>query len=292
MLELREVQNRQSPCYLCRHSRFVRRDGSVRDDPSLGIIECADCGLVTLTSLDHVGRDHYEQSGMHGASPPSVESWLRETDADDERRFQMLQPALVNRRVLDFGSGAGGFVSKAQSVVREIAAVEPERRVREHWKGEMTVLPSLDTAGSEYDIITAFHVIEHLPDPRATLAELGARLAKKGRLIIEVPSASDALLTLYDCAAFQNFTYWSQHLFLFNAPTMGELVRQSGLRLVSIQQYQRYPLSNHLHWLSHGSPGGHQRWAFLDNAILSNAYAASLASVGMCDTIIAYVERS
>jgi 2-polyprenyl-3-methyl-5-hydroxy-6-metoxy-1,4-benzoquinol methylase len=61
-------------------------------------------------------------------------------------------------------------------------------------------------------LITAFHVVEHLPDPRAILKALANMLAKNGRMVIEVPSSEDVLLTLYDSDAFQRFTYWSQHL--------------------------------------------------------------------------------
>jgi hypothetical protein len=86
-----------------------------------------------------------------------------------------------------------------------------------------------------------------LQDPRKILAELGDLLGPKARLIVEVPSADDALLTLYDCDAFQRFTYWSQHLFLFNASTLMLLAKQAGLRVIATQHYQRYPLSNHLY---------------------------------------------
>ena len=123
------------------------------------------------------------------------------------------------------------------------------------------------------------------------LKELATRLKDRGRLVIEVPSSEDALLTLYENDAFQRFTYWSQHLFLFNAETLRRLATQAGLRVVSIQQFQRYPLSNHLHWLSRNRPGGHQHWSFLDTPALTEAYAASLAAVGKCDTLIIHLEK-
>jgi 2-polyprenyl-3-methyl-5-hydroxy-6-metoxy-1,4-benzoquinol methylase len=148
----------------------------------------------------------------------------------------------------------------------------------------------VESAGGGYDLITAFHVMEHLPDPRAMLKTLASMLAKNGRIVIEVPSSEDALLSLYDSDAFQHFTYWSQHLFLFNAETLRRLVEQAGLRIISIQQFQRYPLSNHLHWLSRGKPGGHQEWAFLDSPELESAYGNALATIGKCDTLIAHVE--
>lgn len=278
-------------CYICNAQGQRARKGAVRDDPTLQILECTGCGLVTLSSLEHIQAGHYESSGMHGDTIPSMESWLRDTEHDDQRRFEMLKPALANRRVLDFGCGSAGFVCKARAVASEVAGVEPERRVREHWGASIKLYGTLGEAGENYDLITAFHVVEHLPDPRATLRELAAHLGGGGRLVIEVPSSEDALLMLYESDAFQRFTYWSQHLFLFNAENLRRLATTAGLRVASIQQYQRYPLSNHLYWLSRGRPGGHKHWSFLDTPALSAAYAASLAALGRCDTLIAYLDK-
>jgi 2-polyprenyl-3-methyl-5-hydroxy-6-metoxy-1,4-benzoquinol methylase len=280
-------------CYLCNSSQFRYRDGEVRDAPSLKIVECVNCGLVSLSAADHIQAGHYEAGGMHGATPASLEAWLRDTESDDNRRFEMLKGEIANRRVLDFGCGAAGFLRKAQAVAAFAAGIEPEVRARDHWKDKLSIHADLDAArgDGEFDLITAFHVIEHVPDPRAMLAQLAELLAESGRLVIEVPSADDALLTLYENAAFQRFTYWSQHLYLFNPETMRQLARQAGLRVVAIRQVQRYPLSNHLHWLSKGKPGGHQQWAFLDTDALAGAYEASLAALGKCDTIIAYLEK-
>ena len=140
-------------------------------------------------------------------------------------------------------------------------------------------------------MITAFHVVEHLQNPRGIISNLGKLLKPKGRLIVEVPSADDALLTLYDCDAFQRFTYWSQHLFLFNASTLTLLAEQAGLKVIAVQHYQRYPLSNHIYWLSQGKPGGHQRWSFMDTPELRQAYTNMLASMGRTDTLVAHLER-
>ncbi len=78
--------------------------------------------------------------------------------------------------------------------------------------------------------------------------------------------------------------------YLFNAETLRRLAEQAGLRIVSIQQYQRYPLSNHLYWLSQYKPGGHQKWAFLDSPELKSAYGNALAAIGKYDALIAHLE--
>jgi 2-polyprenyl-3-methyl-5-hydroxy-6-metoxy-1,4-benzoquinol methylase len=95
---------------------------------------------------------------------------------------------------------------RAQSIAAEVVGVEPERRVREYWGDKVEIYDSLESAGNGYDLITAFHVIEHLPDPLMILKELAARLNAKGRLVIEVPSSDYALLTLYHNDVFQRFS--------------------------------------------------------------------------------------
>lgn len=277
-------------CYLCNHVITRFRKGIVRDDPSLLIGECAECGLIGLSSSDHIRPGHYENSGMHGSEPRSIESLLREAERDDHRRFEALKSIIEDRKVLDFGCGAAGFLLKAREVAAQAAGVEVERRILDYWNGRLDLYGGLSYVTDTYNVITAFHVLEHLPDPRSTLRELGLHLAGGGRLVVEVPNSEDALLTLYDCDAFQKFTYWSQHLFLFNAETLSRLAGQAGFRVLALQQFQRYPLSNHLHWLSRNKPVGHQRWAFLDSTALTDAYGNALAAIGKCDTLIAHLE--
>jgi 2-polyprenyl-3-methyl-5-hydroxy-6-metoxy-1,4-benzoquinol methylase len=228
---------------------------------------------------------------MHGAKPASMEEWLKDTEGDDQRRFEMVKTMLPNTRLLDFGCGAAGFLRRAQTLAAEVCGIELEARVQEHWQGKINIFSSVDAlVGRGFDLITAFHVVEHVSDPRTVLSSLAKLLQPGSRMIIEVPSSEDALLSLYDCNAFQSFTYWSQHLFLFNSTTLEMLARQAGLKVVATHRYQRYPLSNHLYWLCKAQPGGHKHWGFLDTPELSRAYASALAAVGQTDTLIAYLE--
>lgn len=279
-------------CHVCGSVKFSSRKGEVRDNKSLTALECRDCGLVYLSSKAHVNDCFYESSGMHGIEPVPMEVWLKDTEWDDQRRFEMMKSMLPNKRLLDFGCGAGGFLQRAKNLAIDVTGIELESRVRKYWAGKLNIVPNLGAAGTGYDFITAFHVIEHLPDPRSMLTDLSKLLRPGGRMIVEVPSSEDALLSLYDCDAFQRFTYWSQHLYLFNSKTLEMLSRQAGLRVVALQHYQRYPLSNHLYWLSRGKPSGHELWAFLDTPELTGAYASTLAALGKTDTLIAHLEHS
>ncbi len=261
----------------------------MRDNPRLKIFECASCGLVFLSSFAHIKDNFYENSNMHAGKALDIDDWIKKTERDDLRRLEFLKGILPRRSLLDFGCGTGNFITQATRLAGAVSGVEPESRLRGHFKRmRLTVYGSLADipAGARYDIITLFHVLEHLPDPKATLTELSGFLKNRGQIIIEVPSADDALLTLYNCAAFSHFTYWSCHLFLFNSKTLTELAHQAKLKINYIKQVQRYPLSNHLFWLANGKPGGHERWGFIDSPELTGAYEARLGEIGKCDTLI------
>ena len=276
-------------CYLCNSNSFAVRKGTVRDNPKLKILECNDCGLVTLSSNKHIQDGFYEHSKMHGDTLTPMDIWIKNSYSDDMRHFNNLKPFLKNKKLLDFGCGAGGFLNQAKQVTSLAEGLELELRVKEYWSDSINIYQKLGLVDHQYDLITAFHVVEHLIDPITTLRMLSKKLLKNGRIVIEVPSSEDILLTLYDSKSFQNFSYWSQHLFLFNMDSLQNLIKKAHLKVISIEQFQRYPLSNHLYWLSQEKHDGHKVWNFLDSPDLQKAYSDSLAKIGKCDTIIAHL---
>jgi len=258
--------------------------------PNLKILECENCGIVTFDSLDHISDTYYEDSGMHTDTLVSIDEWLRQLDRDDSRRVKYLGESITNKNILDFGCGPGSFILKARQKAKKVYGLELESRLQPFYaQKNIEVFQNIDDIQSDlkFDLITAFHVVEHLKDPIKTLQELSKFLAKDGRIIIEVPSSNDALLTLYKSKRFSEFTYWSCHLFLFNAANLKLLAKKAGLKVDFVDHVQRYPLSNHLHWLSNGKPGGHEKWNFLDSSTLNSEYEAQLASLGITDTLMA-----
>ena len=114
-------------CYLCGGNRFALRSGSVRDSTDIRIYECNCCGLVQLEDRSHIGQDFYENSRMHGAQLKEIYQWLAETEWDDRRRFEQLKTVLPNKKVLDFGSGAGGFLLKSRDLAETVVGIELEK---------------------------------------------------------------------------------------------------------------------------------------------------------------------
>lgn len=277
-------------CYLCGARSYIQRKGHARDAEGLVPLECTECGLVALSSLCHIGEGFYEDSHMHDSVPCDPALELLQGREDSVRRFSQFKADVTRKRLLDVGCGAGGFLLEARSVAASVTGVEPELALHEHFaaKGLRCFAAVGDVPHGElFDVITMFHVLEHLHDPVSMLRDLRSRLdGPAAQLVVEVPSASDALLTLYDNDAFSRFTYWSCHLYLFTPDTLQRTAERAGLRLVRMQQFQRYPLANHLHWLAQGKPGGHYAWAHLSSPELDAAYAATLAANGLCDTII------
>ena len=273
-------------CKLCGCEDIVYRDGEVRDSKELKIIECPSCGLVYLSDTKHIDEEFYKKSSMH--KEIDFRKWQRDTTADDSRRYSFLRSMITNKDVLDFGSGNGGFCLKAKEIVSEINAVELEKAVEFFYKqNNIPLYNDLTKVQKKFDVITAFHVLEHLQDPEQILQNMKELLKERGKIIIEVPNSEDALLTLYESEAFSKFTYWSCHLYLYNQHTITLLAKQAGLRVEFIKHIQRYPLSNHLYWLSKNKPGGHSQWgSFLDSPELTHAYENQLASIGATDTLL------
>lgn len=282
-------------CYLCKSKKHKTRSGRVRDNQDIKIYECKDCGLVFLSTKDHITKDHYKNSKMHIKNPSDFQTWMKETKIDDERRLNFLKKKIVNKSLIDFGCGTGGFIQLAKNFTKEIIGIEPDKILKNYFK-EKKIQVFQDHFTSKikkkkYDFITAFHVIEHLQDPSKTLNELAEFLNDSGEIIIEVPSANDVLDNLYNNKEYQNFKYWSQHLYLFTVETLNKLAKKSKLKLSWISQIQRYPISNHLYWMAKGKPGGHEKWSFLDSHELHQAYEKQLISLGLSDTLIASFKK-
>ncbi|MHA2275258.1 MAG: class I SAM-dependent methyltransferase, partial [Candidatus Kariarchaeaceae archaeon] len=277
-------------CYLCGSICIRKIASGVRDNPDIDVMKCRECGLVFLSSFDHISDDYY-------ANLTDVFEFPFESNDDDIRRIKMYTKMLKGRSLLDFGAGNCRFMVDANHLTSRCDGVELNEEVHSHFKeGTASHLyRNMNEVRDRYDVITMFHVIEHLKDPRLVLQSMGlsslsirdcTSFAYGGDIIVETPNANDALLNLYHSDSFAAHTYWSNHLMLFSPATLRRLAEQAGLKVRYIQQVQRYSLFNHLYWLSHGKPNGHNIWKFLDTPEINNLYAKQLALLGECDTIV------
>ena len=280
-------------CYLCGNTEHLYVKGQVRDNSDIKIRKCSSCGLVFLDDSSHIDDKFYENNGMEKTI--NLNCNFAQTDSvDTQKRINLYQKKLINKRVLDFGCGSGSFLSriKKENITSQLYALEPNQKHFNFLNSNFTLYKSIDEIPDKsLDFVTMFHVMEHLKNPLEILQALYNKLDEHGKIIIEIPNCDDALLSLYDNDAFSNFTYWSCHLYLFNNETLKTLLEKTPYKIDYIKQYQRYSFANHIHWLAKGNPGGHIEWGFLDDEKLQNIYEEKLAELGKCDSIIAMISK-
>lgn len=106
-----------------------------------------------------------------------------------------LSPAGGSPRLLDVGCGSGLLLSVLKSRgfdVRGFDSSREARAVAKHLHGvDVVVGESVAKAGfaaDEFDVVTLFHVLEHVSDPRQVLSEVRRILQPQGRVLVQVPN--------------------------------------------------------------------------------------------------------
>lgn len=283
-----------SNCYLCGENSAEKVHCGVRGNSTINVLKCQYCGLIYLSEPLPNTDEFYRNSGMRKQETFDLKAIRVKAYTDDHRRFQFSRNRIENKVVCDVVCGAGGYLLETQKVASQVYGVELESVMCDAINGEgIKCFSSIDEAekalAGKVDVITMWHVLEHLEDPIEVLSQLKRLLAPQGVIYIEVPNAEDALLSLYQSKAFADFTYWECHLFLYNNETLKKLVEKAGMKISFQTQIQRYPLANHLYWLVNGLPGGHIQWNMMKKDSLDQEYEKLLVGLGKADTLLAEV---
>lgn len=213
---------------------------------------------------------------------------------DDIRRFEKFKKYLNNKKICDFGCGYGGFLSLSKKVTKKLNGVELNTSFQNYFKSKKKYIEIREKIGDfkeKFDVITMFHVLEHLPNQIDVLKNCRNYLKKKGKIIIEVPHAKDFLIDQVDIKEFKNFIFWSEHLVLHTKKSLHTFLKKSGFRNIKIEFCQRYGFTNHLNWILNKKPGGHETLKNLYKKELDLKYKIFLENMEYSDTIIAIAER-
>ncbi|MCV6628540.1 MAG: class I SAM-dependent methyltransferase [Flavobacteriaceae bacterium] len=136
-------------------------------------------------------------------------------------------------RLLDFGCGTGHFLHTMQVVNWDVSGYEPNEGAKNiaiakdlkvsdpslFWKDETT-----------YDVISLWHVLEHLPDLKAHILQFKNLLNEDGQLLIAVPNFLSADAQYYK-------SYWAaydvpRHLWHFSPEGICQLFLEYGFECV------------------------------------------------------------
>lgn len=252
-------------CYLCGSADLEQVRDRLRHGIRRNVLACRSCGLVFLESVRQDLRTYYEDEyrkqyspvvGRKLSSREIFEMNLPHQQTRIDRIAHLLRPDM---RVLDVGCSAGFFLHALRPHVGACIGIEFNREDAAFVADELgiptftTPVEETDLDEGSFDLITAFHVVEHLDDPRAVLTTLRRYLKPGGHVVFEVPNVDDALLSVYSVEPYADFWYREPHLFNFSPRTFTDLMRQSGYTGDTFT-IQRYSLVNHLNWILTGAP--------------------------------------
>ena len=241
-------------CLLCHGSEakelFRGTDRLYRTtDRQFPVVRCRNCGLVRMEPrpagaelAGYYPRHYWFAPGQSLAG--SLEERYRRFLIQDHVRFveRALRDAGGAGPVLDVGCGGGLLlhVLRQRNQVAVMGLDASAEAASLAWRynrvpafqGDLTAAPLGPRSCS---VITMFHVMEHLPDPRGYLQACRELLRASGRLVVQVPNM--------DCWQYKALgTRWSgldvpRHLQNFRSSDLTRLLDQEGFTVVRTKHF-------------------------------------------------------
>jgi 2-polyprenyl-3-methyl-5-hydroxy-6-metoxy-1,4-benzoquinol methylase len=149
-----------------------------------------------------------------------------------KNKFNLITVYQSHPNIFDYGCGTGNFLKYCKDRGYPVTGVEPNEAAR-HTASmilNQPVLPKLSSLVRTYNVITLWHVLEHLHDPTETLKSLIKHLDNKGILIIAVPNYDS-----WDAHHYRSL--WAaydvpRHIHHYNQKAMDSLVNKLGMKIV------------------------------------------------------------
>lgn len=221
-------------CWIC--------GGEAHPDPAFdphNLSRCGACGFVFAA-----GRGDEDLAALYGDD--YILRYPRDHDyATDEpqRRFEARRRVGLVRsfadggRLLEVGAATGAFLAEARDRGFAPLGIEPSEAAAQHARGRGVevvegVLEDVALEAASFDAICAWHVLEHLQDPRAVLVRLRSALRPGGVLALEVPNIESV-------AARRELAGWwaldpLHHVAHYAPATLHRLVDGAGLEVLEL----------------------------------------------------------
>jgi SAM-dependent methyltransferase len=218
--------------------------------------EACDFEMLDGPTVNYDGEYRQTHGPILGQATSPEDLFNAYKDHQDQR-INMLEPWMHGRaRVLEVGCSAGMFLDKAKQYARDVVGVDADTAAIEYAakRTGCKTYPSLEAMPlGLFDVVCMFQTLEHIADPLLYLAEVKRYLARDGLLVVEVPSLSDPLLTLYDCPEYRRFFYHGAHRWYFSPDSLVALMDQAGFA-GHLEYVQNYNFLNALSWCLTGKP--------------------------------------
>jgi SAM-dependent methyltransferase len=199
------------------------------------MLRCDCCGTARLsppadelTLADAYAAEYYGRAPTKFQGP--VGHLFGRMQRRRARRVARLFPA--RGTVLDVGCGSGDFLVAMSALGFEAVGTERTVRIARRVAASTGIrvyagdLLRLDLPADAFDLVTFWHVLEHLEDPLATLRRVHELLRPGGRVLVAVP-----ILDSWQARLFRSHWFHHdppRHLWAFGRRSLDALLRQSG----------------------------------------------------------------
>ena len=144
-------------------------------------------------------------------------------------------PNESEKSILDIGCGTGDFMVACKKSGFQVYGIEPSKKAKEivTSKIKADLFDDISDLNSQkFDVITMWHVLEHVPNLKDYISKLKTLLKPNGTLIIAVPNFKS-----YDANYYKEF--WAaydvpRHLSHFSKKTISKLFLKEKMEVVKI----------------------------------------------------------
>ena len=134
--------------------------------------------------------------------------------------------------LLDLGAGTGDFLLKCQKDGWKVEGVEPSmnaRKLAEEKTGTKLKTQISELGTQRYDVITMWHVLEHVPNLTEYVSQLEELLKPDGTIVVAVPNHKS-----FDASYYGNF--WAaydvpRHLWHFSQTAIRNLFARENMKV-------------------------------------------------------------
>jgi 2-polyprenyl-3-methyl-5-hydroxy-6-metoxy-1,4-benzoquinol methylase len=154
-----------------------------------------------------------------------------------KQKYKLLQKYSSGKTILDIGCATGEFLKYCSSQGMKTLGIEPNEKARKiaetRYKLEVSDEPDIRNFESgSMDMVTMWHVLEHVPDINQRMADIFRLLKIDGVAFIALPNHAS-----YDAAYY--YRYWAawdvpRHLFHFSRKSLPALAAKHEFRVVDI----------------------------------------------------------
>ncbi|MBS9461286.1 class I SAM-dependent methyltransferase [Flagellimonas sp. 389] len=153
-----------------------------------------------------------------------------------KKKIQIIDNQIDKRSsLLDIGAGTGDFLKSAISKGFKAAGIEPNEKARTNaeQKGITLHQDLADVKEHKFQVITMWHVLEHLPNLQEQIKQIAKLLEPNGKLFIAVPNYKS-----FDAKYYR--THWAafdvpRHLWHFSRLSIQRLFEKENMEVVSIK---------------------------------------------------------